>query len=332
MQQPLKRMAALLLLTTASSCLGLLHGQSAQIRAKVSPQCPQYLIVSTISGTVDLPGTDDLTDLGDEWNHGYQRFQMEGGINYQPKLTREVVQELVEGKTAAGITDREFTPGESQAFRAKFGYLPMRFPVCLDANIIYVNKDNPLVSLTMAQLDAIYSKTLKGGAKTPIRHWSDLGVKGPLGKREINAYARGEGTASRASFADQVLLKGEFRAGIIDKEDSAKLAEAILGDPAGIAFGSFSAWYTNNKVLSVVPYQTSEARFPTQENVTSSKYPMPRLFYVYVNRPPGKALEPRLNEALHYILSSEGQNQVADVGMMPGPVEFLIIALKRLDR
>jgi hypothetical protein len=41
---------------------------------------------------------------------------------------------------------------------------------------------------------------------------------------------------------------------------------------------------------------------------------------------------PPVNEALHYILAQEGQNIVADIGLLPGPVEFMSIALKRLSR
>jgi phosphate transport system substrate-binding protein len=328
MQQPLNRLAAMLVMATAG--IGLL-GQSALVRAKVSATCPNYLPVATMTGVVDIPGSDDLADVGQEWNHGIQSFQSDGGINYQAKATLEVVKNLVDGSTLVGITDREFTEEESNAFKSKFGYAPMRFPVCLDANIVYVNKDNPLTSITMEQLDAIYSKARLGGGKQPLLHWSDLGVKGNLGKREINAYSPAAGSAARSSFASLVMRNGEFRPGIFDKDSSAQIGEAIKADPAGIAYGSLAAWYSANKVIPVVPYLGAGARFPDQESITSSKYPMPRLFYVYLNRAPGKPLEANLSEVLHYILSSEGQNVVADVGIIPGPVAFLTIALKRLD-
>ena len=162
--------------------------------------------------------------------------------------------------------------------------------------------------------------------------WGDLGVQGELAKRPINAYARAEGTATRASFATQTLLKGEYRAGIIDREDSSALAEAVSTDVAGIGFGPMASWFATNKTLPVVPFGTTEARYPTQEMVTSSKYPMPRMFYGYLNRAPGQPVPPAVNEALHYILTQEGQNVVADVGLLPGPVEFMAIALKRLSR
>jgi phosphate transport system substrate-binding protein len=66
--------------------------------------------------------------------------------------------------------------------------------------------------------------------------------------------------------------------------------------------------------------------------VTSSRYPMTRLFYAYLNRAPGDAVPKPINEVLHLILTQEGQNEVADGGLLPAPVEYLTIALKRLSR
>ena len=105
-----------------------------------------------------------------------------------------------------------------------------------------------------------------------------------------------------------------------------------MTDQSGIAIGTMSSWYFANKVLAVVPYHGEDARFPNQENVTTSKYPMPRLYYAYLNRTPGAPLPAPVNELIHFILSKEGQNAVADSGLLPGPPEFIQIALKRLSR
>ncbi len=311
---------------------GALRAQSIQFRPKVSDNLTRYAPKVQVKGVLEVPGTDSLADLGDEWNRVYRRYHPEGQIVYLPRVSKEAIKELLEGNRALVISAREMTAEESQAFRSKFGYMPMRIPVCLDANIVFVHKSNPVSSLSMEQLDAIYSKDLKGGTKEAIRTWGDLGVRGDLAKRPINAYAREEGSAIRAGFKTSVLLEGEFRPGIIARNDSGALAESILTDPAGIAFGPMAAWYTTNKVLPLVPYQGSDARPPVQDMVTSSRYPMPMLYYAYVNRAPGKSLEPAVDEFLHLVLAREGQDAVADMGLFPGPLEFLSIALKRLDR
>jgi len=321
-----------LLLTLGLAGSGALRAQTAQTRAKVPSVIPEYQPQAVVKGAVDLIGTDALSDLGDEWSTAFRKFHPGANLVFRPKLTKDAVKAFLEGANLLVITAREFTADENKAFQAKFGYLPMRIPVCLDANIVFVHKNNPLTSISMEQLDAIYSKTRQGGAKMPALVWGDLGLRGEWAKLPIHAYARAEGTASRASFAEKVLLNGEYRPGILDRQDASSLAEAVMTDPAGIAFGTMASWYFANKVLPVVPYHTQDSRFPNQENITTSKYPMPRLYYAYLNRTPGSPLPAATNEVIHFILTREGQNAVADSGLLPGPPEFITIALKRLSR
>ena len=316
----------------AGTTTGSLMAQGVQVRARVAESLPRYQAGPAITGTLEIPCTDALSDLGDEWSRAFKKLQPGGSLVFLPALSKDAVKRLQDGSSTFIIIARELLPEENQTFQARFGYLPMRIPVCMDANIVFVNKANPLTFITMEQLDAIYSRNRLGGAQAPLLVWGDLGVKGELARRVINAYSRAEGTATRSSFATMAMLNGPFRAGIIDREDSSSLAEAISTDMAGIAFGPMASWYATNKTLPVVPFHGTEARYPTQDMVTASKYPMPRMFYGYLNRAPGKVVDPAVNEALHFILAQEGQNQVADVGLLPGPVEFMTIALKRLNR
>ena len=309
-----------------------LQAQNAQARAKVAPAIPAYTPAVIVKGTLDIPGSDALQDLGEEWNRVFKRHHPEGAITFTAMLSPEAIAQLVTGKKALILSARELNPEEMNKFKETFGYQPMRIPICLDANIVFVHKGNPLSSISLQELDAIYSTTRLGGLKAPIVTWGDLKVRGELAKRTIHAYARAEGAATRSSFQATAMKGGEFRAEVIGKDDSPALAEAIATDEAGIAFGPLTSWSAANKILSVAPYGGSDDRFPNQENVTTSRYPMPRLYFAYLNRPPGKPLDPALNEFLHFALSREGQEAAAEVGLLPGPPEFLTIALKRLDR
>ena len=49
---------------------------------------------------------------------------------------------------------------------------------------------------------------------------------------------------------------------------------------------------------------------PTLRTVQDRTYPLSRSVYIYINRAPGKPLEPRQREFLRYILSREGQQAV----------------------
>lgn len=332
MQRAVYRGVMILCLVAGIPFMNRLDAQSYQVRAQVSTNLPHYQPVVSIKGPVDIPCTDTLPEVGDEWTRGFRKYHAESNLIFRYKPSGEAVKQLLDGSAPLVILARELSSAEMKAFRDKYGYMPMRMPVGMDANIVFVNKANPIASITMEQLDAIYSKTRKGGAKEPAVVWGDLGIRGELAKRRIDAFSRPEGSAVRASFGTLALMQGEFRDGLQERDDYPSLAEAVTTDAASIGYGPLICWYSTNKILPVVPYDGTEARYPTQEMVTSSRYPMTRLFYAYLNRAPGDAVPKPINEVLHLILTQEGQNEVADGGLLPAPVEYLTIALKRLSR
>jgi phosphate transport system substrate-binding protein len=311
---------------------GGLQAQSAQARAKVAASIPAYQPQVQLKGPIDLVGTDALSELGEEWASVFRKFHPEASLVFRPGLTKDAVKAFMDGTSLLIITAREFTQDEAKAFQAKYGYQPMRIPICMDANIVFVNKNNPITSISMEQLDAIFSSTRLGGAKAPAVVWGDLGLRGEWAKLPINAYTRAPGTATNASVKEKVLLNGTYRPGILSRDDAAALAEAIMTDQTGIAISTMASWYVANKILPVVPLKGEDARFPNQENVTTSKYPMPRLYYAYLNRTPGSPLPGPVHEVIHFLLTQSGQNAAADSGLLPGPPEFIQIALKRLSR
>src|SRR5258707_7807704 len=68
------------------------------------------------------------------------------------------------------------------------------------------------------------------------------------------------------------------------------------------------------KVIAVVPRGSARAVMPSRESFQDRSYPMVRSIYIYLNRKPGTAVDPKLAEFLRYILSREGQETVARNG------------------
>jgi phosphate transport system substrate-binding protein len=68
------------------------------------------------------------------------------------------------------------------------------------------------------------------------------------------------------------------------------------------------------------------------ETVANRTYPLVRDAYVYVNRAPGRPMEPKVKEFLRFVLSREGQQIIADTDMYyPLTSEALRAQLKRLQ-
>ena len=58
---------------------------------------------------------------------------------------------------------------------------------------------------------------------------------------------------------------------------------------------------------------------PTADNAYSGSYPLARFLYVYVNKAPGKTLDPLTREFVKLIVSKEGQEGVVKDGYFPIP-------------
>jgi phosphate transport system substrate-binding protein len=66
--------------------------------------------------------------------------------------------------------------------------------------------------------------------------------------------------------------------------------------------------------------------------VASRKYPLARDAYVYVDKPPGRAMDPKIREFLRFVLSREGQEIIAKSGpYSPIPADYIRAQLKKLD-
>ncbi|MHC4322337.1 MAG: PstS family phosphate ABC transporter substrate-binding protein, partial [Planctomycetota bacterium] len=59
------------------------------------------------------------------------------------------------------------------------------------------------------------------------------------------------------------------------------------------------------------------------ENVLDGSYPLARFLYIYVNKKPGKPLDPLILEFVKYILSKEGQEVVIKDGYIPLPASVI---------
>src|SRR5207247_1498730 len=65
---------------------------------------------------------------------------------------------LIAGTAQLGPMSRPMKATEMDQFEKKFGYKPTEIRTSVDALAVFVNKDNPIKSLTLTQVDAVFSK------------------------------------------------------------------------------------------------------------------------------------------------------------------------------
>jgi phosphate transport system substrate-binding protein len=206
---------------------------------------------------------------------------------------------------------------EIEAFEAKFGYKPTAIGVALDSLAVYVHKDNPLNELSLTQVDAIFSKTRKGGAAQDVTTWGQLGVTGAMANMPISLYGRNSASGTYGFFKEHALAKGDFKDTVKEQPGSASVVLGVTEDKAGMGYSGIGYKTSGVKALALAGKDGQPAYQPTYENVLENKYPLGRLLYVYVAKEPNKPLPPVIKEFLTYVLSKEGQEVVVKDGYLP---------------
>src|SRR5216684_2611931 len=161
----------------ATGALAWTAPASAQQAIQVDPSIPSYKAVSGISGNLNSIGSDTLNNVMTLWAEGFKKFYPNVNIQIEGKGSSTAPPALIEGTAQLGPMSRPMKESEIDKFESKFGYKPTAFPVATDALAVYVNKDNPITGLTMALVDAIFSKGRRLGYKESIQIWGQVPLK-----------------------------------------------------------------------------------------------------------------------------------------------------------
>ncbi|MCM2317616.1 MAG: PstS family phosphate ABC transporter substrate-binding protein, partial [Thermoanaerobaculia bacterium] len=218
---------------------------------------------------------------------------------------------------------------EIDKFEKKHGYKPTEVRTSVDVLAVYVHKDNPIAGLSLQQVDAIFSKTRRGGAKKDIKTWGDLGLTGEWKDKPVSLYGRNSASGTYGFFKENALFKGDFKDTVKEQPGSSSVVQGVATDRYGIGYSGIG--YKTADVKAV-PLASKGDKFfaPTPDHGYQGLYPLSRYLLLYVNKAPGKALEPVRGEFLKYILSQEGQEAVVKDGYFPLPNKIVMEERQKL--
>ena len=318
--------------------------------ANLHPYHPEQMV----SGTIRVWGNNYIPGLMKNWEDEFHRFQP--NVTFETRLpgTEAAVAGLYGGIADVVFVGREVYTPERNAFKGRFGYDPLEIQISSGSFAtphktfsleVFVHKDNPITELTLQQLDAVFGCCeLRTGAKEPIRNWSQLGLTGSWAKKPIHVYGYNFDTGM-AGYFRRVVLKDspkwndELRDFDNGREPNGEvinagvyILQALAKDPYGIAFAN--VLYANPMVKAVALASEAGQPYyePTKENVWLRRYPISRFTTLVINRPPGKAVEPKVKEFVHYLLSKEGMAAVVrDGSYLPLTEELIEKQLSKLE-
>jgi phosphate transport system substrate-binding protein len=284
---------------------------------QVDPKLAKYKPSSGVSGTLNSIGSDTLNNLMTLWAEGFQKAYPGVKIQIEGKGSATAPPALIAGTAQIGPMSRSMKDAEIDAFEKKYGYKPTEIAVAIDALAVYVNKDNPVGKLTMQEVDAIFSKTRRGGHALDIVTWDQVGLKGNWIGKPISLYGRNSASGTYGYFKEHALFKGDYKDTVKEQPGSASVVLGVTEDLYGIGYSGIG--YKTSGVVAVdLAAKPGSPYCPANlEGVMSGKYPLSRFLYLYVNKAPNKPLDPLLHQFIVYVLSFEGQEVVVKDGYLP---------------
>ena len=324
----------------------------ANVRANDLSGLPDYKVAYQVTEfePIRLYGSA-LNGLGEALCEGFKKYQPKVKFENRFPSSDGWVSGLEAGVADIGISGREVMLTEYLSFNETFGYDPVTIPIATGAadlkgrtwaEVIFVNKDNPIKGLTMKQLDGIFGSERTGGydglvwrpergrsAKDNIRTWGQLGLTGDWAGKEIQTY--GYAFTGMTNFFQLAVFNGgdkwnpnyrqyiEFGTKMVAEGAAGKavdsksmLAVDLTKDKYGIAWSGV-AHAADVPGVRAVPLAVDEKGpfvLPTREAVQNRSYPLSRNVFMFIKHPPGQPLDPKVKEFLGFILSRQGQDIV----------------------
>ena len=284
---------------------------------KIDPKLQPYQRVSGVAGSLGSVGSDTMNNMMTLWAETFRKAYPSVKIQVEGKGSSTAPPALIAGTAQFGPMSRQMRSSEIDQFETRYGYKPVELKTSYDGLAVYVNKDNPIERLTLAQLEAIFGKSRKRGYKADLRTWGQLGLTGDWANRPISMYGRNSASGTYGFFREHVLQNGDYKTTVKEQPGSASVVQGVTEDRFGIGYSGIG--YRTSGVKAVALAETEKGPFSdgSYEDVQSGKYPLWRFLYVYVNKAPGKPLDPLVGEFLKLIFSKEGQEVVVKDGYMP---------------
>ncbi len=327
--------AVLLTLICAFVCSASAQTQNAtpDYLGKLTPYHPRQ----QVSGIIRVWGNDQVQKLMKEWQAGFSKFQP--NVHFEARLpgTEAAMAGLYANIADLVFVGREPYPPEIHAFKGRFGYPPLevRFTSGSYATpdkdfslMVFVQKDNPLRHLTMAQIALVFGCGCDAHGRR-LRTWGQLGVTGAWASRPVHVYGYTFETGMSIFFQHVVLHDSQRWNSDMKTFDNGHqpngkvinagvyVLQALARDPDGIAYANVH--YANPGVRTIALGRTDAGPFiaPTLITTWLREYPLTRYSTIFLNRKPGQPIDPKLREFLLYILSKQGMAAVVDQAYLP---------------
>jgi len=245
---------------------------------------------------ITVAGSTSVEPFAELLAEHYMRLHAGVKISVQGGGSSAGIRACQSGICAIGMSSRELHAEERNL---------TEIAIAIDAIALIINAKNPVRNLSLEQARDVFAGR--------IRNWRELG--GP--DRPITAITREEGSGTRASFEERVMVAGmpknkdgkaepaAFAPDALVQDSNGAVREIVASDPAAI--GYISSGLIDDRVAAVAIGGIA----PTEAAIRTGRYPVVRKFLFLTN---GEATG-TARDFINYVLSDSGQNALVEEGL-----------------
>lgn len=258
------------------------------------------------SQTIINAGSDTMVNLALAWAEAYQQQRPDVSLSVSGGGSGTGIASLINGTVDIANASRQIKQ-EEYDLAVENGIEPVEFVVAQDAIAVIINPDNPIEQLSLQEISDIYSGKYD--------NWSQLGGE----DRPIVRVSRETNSGTHVYFLEEVLRMGEADNDTLFSPDtllllsSQGITEEVSDNPNAIGYDGLGYVTPDVKVVAVSRSQDGPFILPSAETVNQGSYPIARDLYIYSAGQPS----PVVQEYLDWILSSQGQEIVKNLGFVP---------------
>lgn len=236
------------------------------------------------------------------WAEAYMDDHPEAVLSVTGGGTRSGIAAFLNQTTDIIAASRDLQPEELQAMQAK-ALVPEKVIVAFDGIAVIVHKNNPIETLMLAELKAIFTGK--------VRNWQELGGE----NQPILIYSRESSSGTYQFFREKVLNKADYSVHARLMPATSGILAAVASDVGSIGYvGLGHAESENIKIVQIKVSEGQPAIKPTRKTIQSGEYPIARPLYLLIRQ---DSQNPAVHDFVQFALSDQGQHIVAENGYIP---------------
>jgi len=253
----------------------------------------------TTLNKITIKGSDTMVILSQKWAEVYMKKNPGTTIQVTGGGSGVGLAALINGSTDIANSSRPIKSSELEKIKAKYNKNGIEIACAKDGLSVFLNKGNSVSELTIQQIGDIFSGK--------ITNWKQVGGA----DARIQLYGR-ESSSGTFEFFKEHVVKTDFSRSCQTLPGTAAIVNAVKKDKYSIGYGG-AAYAEGVKDCAVKKDAKSKGIMPTPATIKNKTYPISRYLYMYLkSKPTGET-----KAFVDWILSTEGQSLIADVGYYP---------------